>query len=348
MSLQFHTHVSLAPHLTMHLGGNAYAMVDVSSKDDIVAACRYAKEQSKPIFVLGGGSNTLAHDEGYDGIIMHNCLPGFEIIHEDNTSVTITIGAGEILDNIVARCVDMGLSGIEALSAIPGTAGAAPVQNVGAYGQEIADTLVSLEAYDRHAGQFVTLQAADCEFSYRHSIFRGRNAGQYIISSITLRLSKKLPQPPFYQAVQDYLTAHDITQPTPRDIRQAVTTIRANKRPDPPILPNTGSFFKNAIVDSATFTAIQQKHPTVPYYTMPNRQVKIPSGWLIEQAGLKGVVSHGMKVHDKNAVVLINQSAHSYNDLAAARGEIIAAVQQKFGITISQEPLEIPPAPSLQ
>lgn len=342
MSLQFHEHVSLAPYLTMRLGGTTHAMVDVSSRDDITTVCNHAEDKGLPIFVIGGGSNTLAHDEEYGGIIVRNRLLGFEVVSEDDTSVIITVGAGEILDDVIARCVDMKLSGIEALSAIPGTAGAAPVQNVGAYGQEIADTLVSLEAYDRQARQFVTLQAADCEFSYRHSIFRGRNAGQYIISSITLQLSKQAPRPPFYQAVQNYLTEHNINQPTPHDIRQAVTTIRAHKLPDPAKLPNTGSFFKNAIVDKTTFSTIQQEYPTVPHYIMSDGQIKIPSGWLIEQTGLKGSLLHGMKVHDKNAVVLINHSARSYNDIVAARNEIIAAVRQKFGITIVQEPLEIP------
>lgn len=342
--MDIRTDVSLKPYLTMQLGGNAHTMVDLYTNDDIVAACTMARQQQAELFVLGGGSNTLAQDSGFAGIIARNRIPGFSVIAEDAESTTITIGAGEILDDVVARTVASGLSGIEALSAIPGTAGAAPVQNVGAYGQEIADTLISLEAYDRQQECFVLLSAADCEFSYRHSIFRGREMGRYIITSITLRLRKGLPQPPFYQAVQDYLTAHAIAAPTPQDIRQAVMTIRANKLPDPAKLPNTGSFFKNAIISSEAFAQLQQYYPTVPHYALADGRVKVPSGWLIEQAGLKGSVLHGMKVHDKNAVVLINQSATSYHDLAAAREEIIRTVEEKFGITIVQEPLEMPAA----
>ena len=342
--MDIRTDVSLKPYLTMQLGGNVHTMVDLYTNDDVVAVCTMARQQQAELFVLGGGSNTLAQDSGFAGIVARNRIPGFSVVAEDDKSTTITVGAGEVLDDIVAKTVASGLSGIEALSAIPGTAGAAPVQNVGAYGQEIADTLVSLEAYDRKQEHFVSLSAADCEFSYRHSIFRGREMGRYIITSITLRLRKGLPQPPFYQAVQDYLTAHAIAAPTPQDIRQAVMTIRANKLPDPAKLPNTGSFFKNAIISSEAFAQLQQYYPTVPHYALADGRVKVPSGWLIEQAGLKGSVLHGMKVHDKNAVVLINQSATSYHDLAAAREEIIRTVEEKFGITIVQEPLEMPAA----
>ena len=335
--MDIRTDVSLKPYLTMQLGGNVHTMVDLYTNDDVVAVCTMARQQQAELFVLGGGSNTLAQDSGFAGIVARNRIPGFSVVAEDDKSTTITVGAGEVLDDIVAKTVASGLSGIEALSAIPGTAGAAPVQNVGAYGQEIADTLISLEAYDRQQECFVLLSAADCEFSYRHSIFRGREMGRYIITSITLRLRKGLPQPPFYQAVQDYLTTHAIAAPTPQDIRQAVMTIRANKLPDPAKLPNTGSFFKNAIISSEAFAQLQQYYPTVPHYALADGRVKVPSGWLIEQAGLKG-----MKVHDKNAVVLINQSATSYHDLAAAREEIIRTVEEKFGITIVQEPLEMP------
>lgn len=342
--MDIRTDVSLKPYLTMQLGGNVHTMVDLYTNDDVVAVCTMARQQQAELFVLGGGSNTLAQDSGFAGIVARNRIPGFSVVAEDDKSTTITVGAGEVLDDIVAKTVASGLSGIEALSAIPGTAGAAPVQNVGAYGQEIADTLISLEAYNRQQECFVLLSAADCEFSYRHSIFRGREMGRYIITSITLRLRKGLPQPPFYQAVQDYLTTHAIAAPTPQDIRQAVMTIRANKLPDPAKLPNTGSFFKNAIISSEAFAQLQQYYPTVPHYALADGRVKVPSGWLIEQAGLKGSVLHGMKVHDKNAVVLINQSATSYHDLAAAREEIIRTVEEKFGITIVQEPLEMPAA----
>jgi UDP-N-acetylmuramate dehydrogenase len=235
----------------------------------------------------------------------------------------------------------MNLSGIEAMSAIPGTAGAAPVQNVGAYGQEIADTLLSLEAYDSQTDTFVVLQNNDCGFSYRHSIFRGDQAGRYVITAITIRLYKAAPQPPFYAALQSYFDTHGTTLFTPQVIRDAVIDIRANKLPDPKQLPNTGSFFKNAIIEDWQLSDLKAAYPDMPTYDMPDGRFKVPTGWLIEQVGLKGQTLHGMRVHDKNALVLINESATSYSDLASARDEIIGAVRDQFHIMIEQEPLEI-------
>jgi len=228
------------------------------------------------------------------------------------------------------------------MSAIPGTAGAAPVQNVGAYGQEVAETLVSLEAYDSQTHAIVTLQNTDCGFAYRHSIFRGEQQGRYVITSITLKLSKTLPAPPFYDALQHYFDEHAISIFTQQAVRDAVTAIRADKLPDPAVKPNSGSFFKNAIIESWQRDELLQKYPEAKTYDMGNGTVKVPTGWLIETAGLKGQLLHGMRVNDKNALVLINESATSYADLAAARDEIIGKVRDTFRIQIEQEPLEIP------
>lgn len=325
----------------MKLGGNARFMTEVHTPEEMAEACKNAKSQQLPIFILGGGSNVIVHDEGFNGLVIRNRIPGFTVISDEAAQVTIKIGAGENWDETVKKTVDMNLTGIEAMSAIPGTVGAAPVQNVGAYGQEIADSLVSLEAYDITNDRFVILQNADCGFSYRHSIFRGEAAGKYAITSVTIRLYKTAPEPPFYAAVQTYLDDHNITLYTPQVIRDAVIEIRKNKLPDPEILPNTGSFFKNAIIEDWQLTDLKKEYPDIPTYDMPDGTFKVPSGWLIEQAGLKGQVLHGMKVHDKNALVLINESAKSYADLAAARDEIIGAVRDQFRITITQEPLEM-------
>lgn len=325
----------------MKLGGPARFMTTATTPEELAAACRNAVKQGIPFFILGGGSNVVARDEGYSGIVIRNRIVGFEVLSDDAATTTIKIGAGENWDEIVAKTVSMGLSGIEAMSAIPGTAGAAPVQNVGAYGQEIADTLLSLEAYDSREDRFVSLQNADCGFAYRHSMFRGDQAGRYAIFSITLRLFKAAPQPPFYEALQRYLDEHSITLFTPQVIRDAVTAIRADKLPDPIERPNTGSFFKNAVIDQWQLDDLRKQWPTIPSYDLGDKQVKIPTGWLIEQTGLKGQTLHGMKVHDKNALVLINESATSYADLAAARTEIIAKVRDTFQIHIEQEPLEM-------
>lgn len=325
----------------MKLGGNARFMTEVHTAEEVATVYRNAKAQSLPVFVLGGGSNVIAKDEGFVGIVIRMRIPGFEVIADDLYSTTIRVGAGENWDETVKRTVDMRLTGIEALSAIPGTAGASPVQNVGAYGQEIADTLESLIAYDSENDAFVTLQKADCGFSYRHSIFRGDQMGRYIITSITLVLSKTSPQPPFYKALQEYFDEHKIGIFTQDVVRKAVIDIRTNKLPDPDVFPNTGSFFKNAIVEDWQLSDLRSINPDIPIYDMGDGRFKVPTGWLIEQTGLKGTVLHGIKIHDKNALVLINQSASSYRDLERARDEIIGAVRDKFKIQIEQEPLEI-------
>ncbi|MES2876489.1 MAG: UDP-N-acetylmuramate dehydrogenase [Patescibacteria group bacterium] len=339
--MDVHTNIPLKNYLTMKLGGPARFMTTVVTAENLATACRNARAQSIPFFILGGGSNVVARDEGYGGIVIRNRIMGFEVIADDASSTTLKIGAGEIWDEIVAKVVGMGLSGIEAMSAIPGTVGAAPVQNVGAYGQEIADTLVSLEAYDATEDRFVVLENSDCGFAYRHSMFRGDQSGRYGITSITIRLYKASPQPPFYDALQSYLDEHSITLFTPQVVRDAVTAIRFEKLPDPKLLPNTGSFFKNAIIERWQLDDLRKTWPNMPSFDLGDKQVKVPTGWLIEQTGLKGQTLHGMKIHDKNALVLINESAASYSDLAAARSEIMAKVRDMFRIQIEQEPLEI-------
>lgn len=339
--MDIHTNIPLKNYTTMKLGGAARFMADAKTPEDVARLAANAASQQLPIFVLGGGSNTIARDEGFAGLIIRMLIPGFEIVEDNLNDVVLRVGAGESWDETVARTVDLHLSGIEAMSAIPGTVGAAPVQNVGAYGQETADVLVSLEAYDLQSQQFVVLQNEACGFSYRHSIFRGEQAGRYIITAVTFRLSRTLPQPPFYPALQTYLEAHNQVNFTQKIIRDAIIAIRADKLPDPTIRPNTGSFFKNAIIEPWQLAELKETYPDIPSYDMADGHVKVPTGWLIETAGLKGELLHGMRVHDKNALVLINESATSYADLAAARNTIIGTVRDTFRIQIEQEPLEL-------
>lgn len=335
------TAINLKPYTTMRLGGDARFMAVATAPEEVRSLYATAKQQNLPVFVLGGGSNMLVRDEGFDGIVLLNRLKGFEIVNQTGVTTTVRVAAGEIWDEVVARTVQMGLSGIEALSAIPGTAGAAPVQNIGAYGQEVADTIITVEAYDATTDQFVTLSSDECQFAYRHSIFRGEGAGRYCITAITLELYRAMPKPPFYSALERYFDEHYITQFTPQVVRDAVIAIRSEKLPDPAVKPNAGSFFKNAVIDHWQAEELLREYPTMPHYDMPGNRVKIPTGWLIEQAGMKGRVLHGMRVHDKNALVLINESASGYADLAAARQEIIQAVYDMFHIQIEQEPLEM-------
>lgn len=339
--MDIHTNIPLKNFTTMRLGGNAKFMVEVRTEKDLISMCRDAKAKKIPFFIIGGGSNLIAHDNGYDGLIIRMRIPGFEVITDNPDSTIIKIGAGEDWDSVVKRSVDMNLSGIEAMSAIPGTAGAGPVQNVGAYGQEIADTMQSLTAYDTANDKIVTLSNSDCQFSYRNSIFRSTFMGRYIITSITLKLSKSNLVPPFYTSLQKYLDDMAITQYSPKIIRDAVIQVRKTKLPDPKIIASSGSFFKNVIIDNWQLNNLKEIDPTAPAFDMGEGRFKVPSGWLLENTGLKGEIFHGIRVYAQNAVVLVNESANSYSELAAAREEITVKVFDKFKIQLEQEPLEI-------
>ena len=316
-------------------------MATADSASDVVSLYRNARKENLPIFVLGGGSNVITHDEVFEGIVLLNKIKGFEVISETDETTDVKIGAGEVWDEVVEKAIELGLQGIEAMSGIPGTAGAAPVQNVGAYGQEIADTLISLEAYDSKTDTIVTISADECDFSYRNSIFRDKEKGRYCILNITLRLNKAEPKPPYYASLQKYIDDNDIREVNLSVIRVAVLNIRSEKLPDPAELPSAGSFFKNALVEKWKLEELQKEYSDIPNYAMSNGRYKIPTGWLIDKAGLRGYRSHGMRVYEKNALVLVNDSATGYDDLAAIREEIVQIVFDKFGIKIEQEPLEL-------
>lgn len=316
-------------------------MATADSASDVVSLYRNARKENLPIFVLGGGSNVITHDEVFEGIVLLNKIKGFEVISETDETTDVKIGAGEVWDEVVEKAIELGLQGIEAMSGIPGTAGAAPVQNVGAYGQEIVDTLISLEAYDSKTDTIVTISADECDFSYRNSIFRDKEKGRYCILNITLRLNKAEPKPPYYASLQRYIDKNDIREVNLSVIRVAVLNIRSEKLPDPAELPSAGSFFKNALVEKWKLEELQKEYSDIPNYAMSDGRYKIPTGWLIDKAGLRGYRSHGMRVYEKNALVLVNDSATGYDDLAAIREEIVQIVFDKFGIKIEQEPLEL-------
>ncbi len=335
------TNISLKQYTTMKLGGEARYMATADSASDVVSLYRNARKENLPIFVLGGGSNVITHDEVFEGIVLLNKIKGFEVISETDETTDVKIGAGEVWDEVVEKAIGLGLQGVEAMSGIPGTAGAAPVQNVGAYGQEIADTLISLEAYDSKTDTIITISADECDFSYRNSIFRGKEKGRYCILNITLRLNKAEPKPPYYASLQRYIDENDIREVNLSVIRVAVLNIRSEKLPDPAELPSAGSFFKNALVEKWKLEELQREYSDIPNYAMSDGRYKIPTGWLIDKAGLRGYRSHGMRVYEKNALVLVNDSATGYDDLAAIREEIVQIIFDKFGIKIEQEPLEL-------
>ena len=339
--MEIHEHIPLKNFTTMRLGGPARFMADAHTPQELADLLSRAKSQNLPVFILGSGSNTIAHDEGYQGLVIRNLIKGVEVVAETGGDITFKVGAGELWDDFVKKTVDMHLTGIEALSMVPGTVGAAPVQNIGAYGQEVAETIICVDVFDTKTNQFTVLQNLDCSFGYRDSIFRSDEIGRYGITAVTFRLFKGMPQPPFYKALEDYFAAHTITVFTPQIIRDAVLAIRMEKLPDPKERPNSGSFFKNAIIEEWQYSTLVQQYPDMPSYQMAGDKRKIPTGWLIDKTGLKGALLHGMRVHDKNALVLINESATGYADLAAARDEIKKAVRTLFQIEIEQEPLEL-------
>lgn len=325
----------------MRLGGPARILTTASSKDELLSFMLQATEQALPILVLGEGSNIIVGDQGFPGMVILNRILGFETVSEDDQTITLKIGAGENWDSVVGRTVDMKLSGIENLSAIPGCSGAAPIQNIGAYGQEIADTLVELEAYDLLHKKFVVLKNADCDFAYRHSIFNSTARRRYVVTSITLQLARGSLSPPFYDSLQRYLDQHNITDYSPQSLRTAVAAIRAVRLPDPKVLPSCGSFFKNPLVEKWQADSLRDNYDNPPLFDMGDNLYKVSAGWLIEEAGLKGYASDGMKVYDKNALILVNESATSYKQLAAVREHIIETVRDMFRINLSQEPEEV-------
>jgi UDP-N-acetylmuramate dehydrogenase len=336
--------VSLTDYSTMRLGGTAAHAVEVHSKADLTEAVAWAEQQKLPIMMIGSGSNIIWRDEGYAGLLITNKLLEFEMSAEDELNVSFTIGAGENWDSVVARTVAAGATGIEALSLIPGTAGGTPVQNVGAYGQEIADTLVSVEAYDVTTKEFVTIAAADCGFGYRTSRFKTTDKGRFLITSLTLHLTYGNPQPPFYASVQQYFDDHGITDITPKTLRDAVVDIRSHKLPNSAKVANNGSFFANPIVSAEQFAKISADYSNVPHWETKDGRIKIPAAWLIEQAGFKDVhdAETGMGTWPSQPLVLMNEHATSTAQLLAFRQKILDAVMTKFGVTLEQEPELLP------
>lgn len=339
----FHN-VVLADYSTMHLGGVAAHLAEIHDRGELQAALQWAESQSLPVIMIGGGSNIYWRDEGFNGLVLVNKVTRYEDFAEDDLNHYITVGAGENWDSVVERTVAAGLTGIEALSLVPGSTGATPVQNVGAYGQEIAQTLVSIEAYDRQAKQFVTIPNSDCAFGYRTSRFKTNDKNRFFIMAITLHLMKGNPEPPFYRALADYLEQNNIYDYTPAVVRDAVIAIRSAKLPNPEIVANNGSFFANPIIDEGAFIQIQADYPNAPHWPLEDGRIKLPAAWLLEQAGFKEAhdAETGMATWPAQTLVLVNEHAKNTADLEKFKQKIIAAVEAKFHITLQQEPELLP------
>lgn len=331
----------------MRLGGTAAYMTDVHDRYELQQALAWAASQNLPVIMMGGGSNIIWRDEGFAGLVIVNKILRFEEQQEDEENFYVTIGAGENWDEAVARVTAKGMTGIEALSLIPGTAGATPVQNVGAYGQEISQTLVSIEAYDNQAKNMVTIPAFDCGFGYRTSRFKtGPDRGRFFITAITLHLLHNNPAPPFYNALQNYFEEHGIHEYTPQAVRDAVIAIRRSKLPDPATIANNGSFFANPVVPEGALAQWRADYnlETIPNWPAGDGMVKIPAAWLLEQTGFKDAhdPETGMATWPAQPLVLVNEQATSAAQLIAFRQKITDAVQQKFNVQLQQEPELLP------
>ncbi len=336
--------VSLKLYSTMRLGGTADYLADIKSRDELAEAEAWAEERQLPIRVIGSGSNIIWRDEGFKGLLVVNKIRGFKKLAEDELSATYQIGAGENWDNVVDQLVGLGLRGVECLSLIPGTTGATPIQNVGAYGQEISRTLVELEAYDRMEKDFVILANDQCAFGYRTSRFKTVDTGRFLISSVTLKLHKDTPTPPFYDSLQRYLDEHKLKNPTLSQIRKAVIAIRSQKLPDPIKVANNGSFFANPIVDKNHYQHVKTAYKDVKAWPLDNGTYKLSAAWLVEKAGFKGKrdAATGMTTWKNQALVLVNEKARSTQDLLDYQQKITDKVFEMFQVELAREPEILP------
>lgn len=323
----------------MRLGGAAKYLLDITDAKQIEPALAWAETNGCKVIMIGDGSNIIWNDQGFDGLVLVNKIEGFEIQDQEFESF-VNIGSGENWDASVRRIVEAGLSGVEQLSLIPGTTGATPVQNVGAYGREIKDVLVCVQAYDKTEKKMVVIPKSECGFAYRKSRFNGADRGRFFITSVTLALTKHPPMPPFYRSLQSYLAEHKITSYTPQIIRKAVIDIRNSKLPDPAKVANCGSFFANPLIEDYQVEELVEKYPGIPHWSMGDNTSKISAAWMLEQLGLKGYhePNTGMAIWDKHALVFVNEKAPNTASLIAFRDAIIKKAEQKFGITLKQEP----------
>lgn len=351
--MKIRENVPISTLTTMRLGGVARFVLEVETPEDVRTAYNFAKERGLPVWVMGGGANTIGRDDGFDGVIILNKIKGIFVRLGDKNfpieglaetefdeEITLTGMGGEVWDDVVDFACRHDYTGIEALSKIPGTLGAAPVQNIGAYGQDVSQVIEEVVAFDTKTQKFVTIKKSDMGLEYRKSRFNhGADLGRYFIVSVTMRLKKGQLVQPFYNSLQKYIDEHGETDFSPMNIREMVSAIRGVKLPDPEEIASAGSFFKNVYVDKNGADAAEAQG--IPVWRAEDGRGKINSGWLIEQCGLKGKELYGFRVSDKAALVLINESAHSYADLAKAREEITDSVFGKFGYHLEQEPVEI-------
>jgi len=327
--------VSLQPYNTFGIDVNASAFARFSTVADLKMILSENTEKL-PLFILGGGSNVL-FTQHLEALALKNEIVGFEPINETDAHIEVKVGAGEEWHGFVRYCVERGWGGVENLSLIPGSVGASPMQNIGAYGVEIKDCFVELEAWHIEKQELHRFTAVDCAFGYRESVFKRKLKGQYIIVSVTYRMQK---QPQFntgYGAIQSELERMEVTKLSVSAISQAVINIRMSKLPNPKELGNAGSFFKNPVVEKGLLNQLLERFPEIPHYPQMDGTEKLAAGWLIEHAGWKGKRIGNCGMHAKQALVLVNYGGASGQDIFDLSQAVLDSVETLFGVTLERE-----------
>lgn len=336
--LALESNVSLRPYNTFGIDVRARLFARFTSVDELRALLALPEVQQAEKLILGGGSNLL-FTKDFDGVVLKNEVRELEVIGHDDATNTALLrsGAGESWHELVEYALSQNLSGIENLSLIPGTVGAAPLQNIGAYGAELQDTFDHLEAVEISTGRLRTFTRAECGFGYRESVFKGPLKNQYIVTAVVLRLHREPQLNISYGAIRTTLEEMGLeADPTPANVSEAVMRIRRSKLPDPAEIGNAGSFFKNPELSQAKYDALKAQYPDLPGYPVPGG-VKVPAAWLIEQGGWKGLRRGAHGVHDRQALVLVNHGGAQGADIQALAHEIIASVREKFGVELHPE-----------
>lgn len=327
---------TLAPYTTLKVGAAAEFFAIVKNKEDVLEAIAWAKKNKKPIWVLGGGSNVLI-SKRVKGLVLKNEIKGINVAERRRDSVLLEAMSGEIWTKFVNFSVSHGLYGLENLFLIYGTVGAAPVQNIGAYGAEIKDVFYHLRAIDLKTGHEKIFSAKDCRFGYRDSIFKNRLKGKYFIYSVTVQLKKKAELNLGYAPLKIKLAEKGVSRPNQQDLIKVIQEIRNSKLPNPALLPNAGSFFKNAIVSTTHFKKLSKQYPDIPNWSEGKTKVKIPTGWLIEAAGFKGKKIGPVRMYEKQSLILVHNGKANAKQVIALVKKVKAAVKKKFAIDLSEE-----------
>ncbi len=332
--MQLQEHVSLKYYNTFGVEVFARYFVEINTEQDIVDLLNDDFLRSLPRFILGGGSNVL-FTKDFNGLIIKINIKGIRTVEQKN-HFWLDVGAGEVWNDFVLFCVENGYNGVENLTLIPGSVGASPVQNIGAYGVELQDVFHSLHAFDTVDLEFKEFTKYDCEFAYRDSIFKSTHKNRYIITSVRFLLDKTPKLNTSYGAIEQEIQNKGILQPTIKDISNAVAHIRVSKLPDPTTIGNAGSFFKNPIISNETFKPIQDTFPQIVHFPAGDK-VKLAAGWMIENCGFKGVVVGNTGTWKNQALVLVNHGKATGSEIYDFSEQIILSVQHKFGLILERE-----------